>query len=126
MSAAQCRNMSKPEIVAALRPWRDAYQALQRCTDQATTLFGRDVCDGAMIDGYVKAYSGWTDSLSALVGDEDRWLHWFAWETDMGQRKTTARAKAPQWKGLRPVHGLEQLADVIIACRRNPATPPAA
>lgn len=121
-TAERLAEMKKTEIVKALRPWKESYAALQKCTDSAQALFGGAVAEGSLIDGYCKAFSGWTSSLSTVVGDTDRWLEWFAWENDMGAKRFEVHV--PGWSKPRPVRSLEDLADVILACAKIPATTP--
>lgn len=57
-------------------------------------------------------FAGYTKALSSMMGDEDGWLEWFAWECDFGKN-----AKEMQFSDGEKlmVVGVEDLLDAIMS-----------
>ena len=59
--------------------------------------------------------NSYTDTLSALIGDDLRWLSWYQFDNDMGRKGLCVTIKGGR---VRRVRNLRQLARVIEACAR--------
>lgn len=68
------------------------------------------VPEGGLLNQLHEMQQAYTDAIAFSVGDNDKWLEWFAWENDYGARGFEAKAdKSDKMRKIRTVNQLARL-----------------
>lgn len=81
--------MTKAEKLAALQNWQTAYKNLDAAFDLLKPALGY-LGEGSLWDAVWFTFERYTDSVAALVDDNNGWLDWYCYECGMGSSPMAA------------------------------------
>jgi|GEM_PF-1067000 len=100
--------MTDEEKISELRKWRKTYRRLNKDFEKIESALG-SCADWPLWETVWKGFEAYTDTLSRLIGDNDKWLDWFCYENDMGAKGY----EAGHGDNVRPIKTLDDLLDLI-------------
>lgn len=99
-----------------LMDWEQQYRNINQSYELVKVAFHANVECPAFNSTFM-LFDKYTDVLSDLLGDDDQWLNWYAWENSFGTKGL--EAKAPTWKKLRKINSITKLLTLINDCKRK-------
>ena len=110
--------MTSKERYDLLVKWEKQYDLCQNAQHGMDTLFGSvDAEESILCRAIWRTFDEYTDTLSALIGDDFGWLNWFCWENGMGVNEFQARPNL--CKKMRKIKTLKDLCKLIEADGTN-------
>jgi hypothetical protein len=106
--------MKAAAMLPLLQAWAERHAELTKNMDALAAVLG-SALDGPFGIAVYNTANSYTDTLSALIGDDIRWLPWYQFENDMGRKGLCVTIKGGR---VRRVRNLRQLARVIEECAR--------
>jgi hypothetical protein len=76
---------NKASTLAKLAEWQAHHDAVEKLMDGIKASIGLDPA-GPLYDTVWGLFGGYTESISAEIGDLGNWLCWFQFENEMGKR----------------------------------------
>lgn len=81
--------ITAPQAVALLTAWRKSARDIEQAFAPLTAAFGDDP-ETPFRRAVWDSFHAHTAALCTVLGDQDGWLDWFAWECDFGRRAREA------------------------------------
>ena len=88
--------MTAKEILPLLEEWESRYKDLIKVQDISYKLFGRN--ESPLFEASWNMFDSYTDALSQLIGDKEKWLAWWAYDTNFGEKQSKAGKKGKEKK----------------------------
>lgn len=96
--------MTNIEKLALLREWSVKMETADLLIDPVTACLGLSA-ESPIHQAVWTLQDAYTNAVGKLVGDEGRWLNWFAYENDFGRKAMEAGVKGD----MRPIKDLDDL-----------------
>lgn len=76
--------MNKEESVQLIEQWVESAKKIEIPLDKMSDIFMASP-ENELSSSVWLMFDKYTQSLAKLIGDEDGWLDWFAWDCDFGR-----------------------------------------
>lgn len=81
--------MTKEEKIRLLEKWEDIHDRISEIFQKMENVLGY-IGESDLFDIVWKNFNAHTEALSILLGDEEKWLEWYAFENRFGKKEYEA------------------------------------
>lgn len=81
--------ITKEEKIRLLEKWQETYERSSEIFQKLDVIFGF-IASGSLFDIVWENFNAYTEALSVILGDEEEWLEWYAFENKFGKKEYRA------------------------------------